>query len=249
MDFREVLLDETRAFGELVRSADPQTPVPTCGEWTVRQLFRHVGRGHRWAAQIVSDRLCEELDPRSVPNGKPPEDMDAALQWLQDGAQLVLDAVEAVGPATRVWTFLGLRPAGWWVRRRVHEATVHRADLALAVGADYTLAPELAADAISEWIELMAVQARRSATPLQPGQSLHLHATDPTLGAVGEWMITSGVEGLDWTHEHGKGDVAVRGSATALLLALSRRRTAADLGIEVYGDTAVWDRWLANTPF
>lgn len=249
MDFRKVLLDETRAFGELIRSADPLTPVPTCGDWTVRQLFRHVGRGHRWAAQIVSNRLGEPLDPRAVPDGKPPEDIDAALQWLQGGAQLVLDAVEAVGPATRVWTFLGLRPAGWWVRRRLHETTVHRADAALALGADYALPVELAADAISEWIELMVVQANRAAMPLQRGQRLHLHATEPSLGAVGEWMITSDEEGLDWSHEHGKGDVAVRGSATDLLLALSRRRTAADLGVEVLGDAAVWDRWLANTPF
>lgn len=247
MDFRQVLLDETRAFGELIRSGDPQTPVPTCGEWTLRQLFRHVGRGHRWAAQIVSDRLSEPLDPRAVRDGKPPEDIEAALRWLQGGAQLVLDAVEAVGAGARVWTFLGPRPAGWWVRRRVHETTVHRADAALALGADYTLPAELAADAISEWIELMAVQARRTQLPLERGRSLHLHATDAGLGAVGEWLITSDEEGLDWTHEHGKGDVALRGPATDLLLALSRRRTVDDLGVELHGDIAVWERWLANT--
>src|SRR5690606_36533090 len=161
--------------------------------------------------------------------------------------QLVLDAVEAVGAGARVWTFLGPRPAGWWVRRRVHETTVHRADAALALGAEYTLPAELAADAISEWIELMAVQARRTQLPLDRGRSLHLHATAAGLGAVGEWLITSDEEGLDWTHEHGKGDVALRGPATDLLLALSRRRTVDDLGVELHGDIAVWERWLANT--
>ena len=56
MDFRAALLDQTRDFGELIRSADPSTPVPTCPDWTLKQLFRHVGRGNRWAAQIIADR-------------------------------------------------------------------------------------------------------------------------------------------------------------------------------------------------
>ena len=61
-----------------------------------------------------------------------------------------------------MWTFNGPKPAGWWIRRRVHEATVHRADAVLAVGGDYDLPAELAGDGISEWIELTA--ARPSAT-------------------------------------------------------------------------------------
>ena len=48
---------------------------------------------------------------------------------------------------------------------------------------------------------------------------------------------------------HGKGDVAVRGPANDLLLAIVRRRTAADSGVDVFGDTTVWDRWLEYTPF
>ena len=47
----------------------------------------------------------------------------------------------------------------------------------------------------------------------------------------------------------GKGDVAVRGPAVDLLLAITRRRTAADAGLEVLGDASVWDGWLANSPF
>ena len=141
MDFRAALIDETEAFGELIRTADPAIPVPTCPEWTVRQLFRHVGRGNRWAAQIVAEQRDEPLDPREVPEGKPPDDLDAAIDWLNAGAQLVLDSVDAVGAHTQVWTFIGPRPAQWWIRRRVHEATVHRADAAIAVGADYRVSP------------------------------------------------------------------------------------------------------------
>jgi hypothetical protein len=79
---------------------------------------------------------------------------------------------------------------------------------------------------------------------------LHLHATDDDLGPTGEWTITSDrVDGVAWSHDHGKGDVALRGPAKDLLLATVRRRSAAELGVEVFGDTAVWDSWLDHTPF
>ena len=248
MDFRASLLEQTRAFGDLIRSADPATPVPTCGEWTLLQLFRHVGRGNRWAAQIISDRRSQPLDPRDVRDGKPPEDTDAAIDWLNGGAQLVIDAVDRVGSDARVWTFIGPRPAGWWIRRRLHEATVHRADAALALHAEYELPPELAGDALSEWLERACVD-KRNAVMLDRGQSIHLHATEEKLGPTGEWTIVHDDDGVWWSHSHSKGSVALRGPVTELLLATVRRKTATEAGLEVFGDTAVWDAWLDSTPY
>lgn len=247
MDFRAALLDQTRIFGELIRGADPATPVPTCPGWTLKHLFRHVGRGNRWAAQIIADHRASELDPRMVRDGKPPDDPDAAIDWLNDGAQLIIDAVEVVG-SVRVWTFIGPRPAGWWIRRRLHEATVHRADAAHAAGSGFELAPELAADAISEWVELMANMST-DPPPLERGQTMHLHATDDGLGPTGEWTIVHDEDGVWWSHNHGKGTVALRGPATDLMLAITRRKTATDLGLDMFGDSAVWDQWLTRTQF
>ncbi len=247
MDFRAELLEQTRLFGELIRKTDPATPVPTCPGWTLKQLFRHVGRGNRWAAQIIADHRASELDPRQVRDGRPPDDPDAAIDWLNEGAQLIVDAVEVVGPV-RVWTFIGPRPAGWWIRRRLHEATVHRADAAHAAGVDFELAPELAADAISEWIELMANMSKE-APPLARGQSMHLHVTDDGLGPTGEWTVVHDEDGVWWSHNHGKGTVALRGPATDLMLAITRRKTATDLGLDMFGDSAVWDQWLTRTQF
>jgi uncharacterized protein (TIGR03083 family) len=249
VDLRAALVAETGAFGELIGQADPATPVPTCPEWTMRQLFRHVGRGNRWAAQIVADRREDALDPREVRNGKPPEDPDAAIDWLNSGAQLILDSVDAVGADTPVWTFIGPRPAQWWIRRRVHEATVHRADAAIAVGADYELTPEIAADGIDEWLERIAIESDGTSSPLDVGRTLHLHATDDGLGSAGEWSIVGRDDGIAFSHEHAKGDAALRGSAKDLLLAIVRRQSAAEGGVEIFGDAAVWDGWLTRTPF
>ncbi|RDH74459.1 maleylpyruvate isomerase family mycothiol-dependent enzyme [Mycolicibacterium moriokaense] len=249
MDASAAFLAETAAFGDLIRTADPATPVPTCPEWTIRQLFRHVGRGNRWAAQIVADRRDQPLDPREVPEGRPPDDPDGAIDWLNAGARLVLDSVDAVGADTPVWTFLGPQPARWWIRRRLHEATVHRADAAIALGAGFALDPEVAADAIDEWLERVAIETNAETSPLDAGRTLHLHATDDGLSGAGEWTITGTDAGVSVTHEHGKGDAAVRGGAQDLLLAVVRRRSAAEAGLQVFGDTAVWDGWLGRTPF
>ena len=131
MDYAVELLEQNRAFGELIRSGEPSTPIPTCPGWSLTHLLRHVGRGDRWAAQIIADRVGGYLDPRMVENGKPPADPDEAIDWLHGGAQRLIDAIDDVGVETPVWTFLGPRPAYWWARRRLHEATVHRADGAL----------------------------------------------------------------------------------------------------------------------
>ncbi|MGH3961324.1 maleylpyruvate isomerase family mycothiol-dependent enzyme [Mycobacterium sp.] len=251
MDYAAALLEQNRDFGEMIRSADPSTPVPTCPDWTLEQLFRHVGRGDRWAAQIITDRVDHFLDPRTVEGGKPPPDRDDAISWLHAGAQRLIDAVELAGLEAPVWTFLGTRPAYWWVRRRLHEATVHRADAALALGIDYALTPELAADAISEWLERVAAEAGRDGAPLplDAGNTVHLHATDPGLGVAGEWTIRADSGRITWSHDHDKGAAALRGAASDLLLAAVRRVAVADTDIAMFGDAGVWQKWLDHTPF
>lgn len=251
MDYSAALIEQNRLFGEVLRGADHSAPVPSCPEWTVQQLFRHVGRGDRWAAEIIAQRAEGPVDPRSVPDGKPPADLDEAMAWFHSGVQLLLDVVATVGPDTPVWTFVGPRPAAWWVRRRLHEATVHRADAVEAVGGTFDLAPDLAADSISEWLDLLVAQSggRDSALPLQAPNTLHLHASEDTLGSAGEWFIHLQDHRLAYEHAHGKAVTAVRGRSVDLMLATFRRRPTGDSGVEVLGDPAVWDTWLDRTGF
>jgi hypothetical protein len=49
---------------------------------------------------------------------------------------------------------------------------------------------------------------------------------------------------LTWEHGHHKGDLAVRGSREQLLLACWGRVPLADL--ETFGDTGLWNRFLAS---
>lgn len=249
MDRAAALLEETRLLAALVREADPDVAVPTCPGWTLRQLVRHVGRGHRWAATIARDRRADALDPREVAGGKPSsEDPATVTAWLVESAQELLDGVAAAGPDTPVWTFLGPRPAGWWVRRRLHEGTVHRADAALALGVPVEMDAAVAADGVSEWLGLLAARAAQDPPALADGATLHLHATDE-LGADGEWTVRGGGGRLTWEHGHGKCDVAIRGTALDLLLGVLRRIPADDARLQVHGDTGTWTTYLARTGF
>lgn len=250
VDYASAFLEQNRAFSDLIGNADESQPVPTCPGWSLSQLIRHVGRGDRWAAQIVRDKLDHFQDPRSVEDGKPPPGRDGMISWLLGGAQLLVDAVEQAGGETPVWTFLGNRPANWWIRRRLHETAVHRADVAIALGGEFSLAADVAADGITEWLERIAIQAGSGgvALPLDGNETIHVHATDPGLGDTGEWTAVAHQGRIAWSHEHGKGTVALRGGATELLLALVRRVSIADTGIELFGDDSVWQKWLDRTP-
>ncbi len=243
MDHAALLTSENAAFAQLVHGADPALPIPTCPGWTIRKLAAHIARGDRWAATIIRTRADGPVDPRTVAGGEQSDDRDAEQEWVHGGAQAILDAVAEVGGDTPVWTFTGPKPAAWWIRRRLHEQTVHRADAALAVGVPYEIVPELAADGVSEWFDLLAA---RPESPLPEGASLHLHATDSDIGDAGEWVLRGTVAGLEWEHGHTKADAAVRGPAANLLLATLRRSQD---GVDVVGNASVWAHWLDRTGF
>ena len=147
-----------------------------------------------------------------------------------------------------MWTFLGPKPASWWIRRRLHEATVHRADAAIALDVGYELSAELAADGISEWLDrLVEEQALGRPPSLQEGTSLALRATDPEL-ATNAWTVHGGARGVRWTDQPADAGVTLSGTASDLLLAMVRRRLVDDVDVRIEGDTALWRSWLELTP-
>ena len=152
----------------------------------------------------------------------------------------------------------GLRcPGGttdFYARRFTHETAVHRADVALAAGAEDDLDRDVALDAIDEWMELGsaagAAEIHAADTELPgPGRTLHFHATDTLLEAAAEWLVDLTGEAIACGCVHERAAVAVRGPLTDLLLIIYKRRPARDDGIEVFGDAALLDFWLQRVSF
>ncbi len=85
--------ESTARLAGIVSDEDDAQPIPTCPEWTLRQLATHVGRAQRWAAEIVARRSAEFIPFRDVPDGRLPDDPAERPDWLNSGASRLIDAV------------------------------------------------------------------------------------------------------------------------------------------------------------
>ncbi|MET9913307.1 maleylpyruvate isomerase family mycothiol-dependent enzyme [Streptomyces sp. NPDC006476] len=234
--------------------ADLSAKVPTCPDWTLEQLVLHMGGVLRWVEVLVRTRSEEDVPDEDVPRGDGPETTGDAAEldaWLAEAGELVVRALREAGPDAKVWSWAGMLGSGFWARRMTHEITVHRADATLAAGLPYEVAPDIAADAIDEWLQLVGLvgERREMERPLAAGRSLHLHATDTAPELRAEWLVEGTEQGVTWRRGHEKADVALRGPLTSLLLAFYRRLPLDGPGLEVLGDRQLLEFWLERATF
>ncbi|MEU2053814.1 maleylpyruvate isomerase family mycothiol-dependent enzyme [Streptomyces bungoensis] len=231
--------------------------VPTCPDWSLGQLVRHMGGALRWTEALVRTRAQESIAYDQVPLGGGPERRDdpAALEaWLAESGELAVAALREAGPDAKVWSWTGMSTSGFWARRMTHEITVHRADAELTAGVPYEVAPEIAVDALDEWLDIAVfvqqVRGHEEALRLEgPTRSVHLHATDAGAALNAEWLVEFGAEGVRWRRGHEKATVALRGPLTSVLLAFYRRLPLDAPGLEVLGEREVLEFWLGRTVF
>jgi uncharacterized protein (TIGR03083 family) len=211
--------------------------VPTCPGWRMERLVGHVGRTYRWTAGWV-----EGDGAREVP--LPPKG-DAVIEWTRAGLAELIDAIEAEDGATTVKTWAGDQPPIFWPRRMAIETAVHRWDAQVAAGDGRPVGTDLALDAVDELFEvILPWRGTAELGTENEGKTMHLHATDvDDEPGEGEWLITLAGERLTVEHRHAKGDVAVRGTASDLLLLLWNR-VPADR-VDVFGDAGVLEWWRA----
>jgi uncharacterized protein (TIGR03083 family) len=235
----------TNADRLLAAAASGLAPsVPGCPDWTVGDVVGHVGRIHHWVAAVIESG-----------NGAPerpvvPTEPAALLDWARGGADKLLIQLDRIELDSPCWTWAPSHQTGaFWLRRMAQEVAVHRFDAQNAHGVAEPIDPELAVDGIDEfaelWLEMAAGRATEPGHLLSEGQSIHLHATD----IAGEWILvadSTAPGGVRVERSHGKGTVAVRGSASDLLLLLWRRLDlGADAGrFEVFGDGEVFTRFI-----
>ncbi|MDQ1372946.1 MAG: hypothetical protein QOJ09_284 [Actinomycetota bacterium] len=208
--------------------------VPSCPEWNVADLVWHTGAVHRFWAEVVRTNAQAVAGPPALERPS----AGALVDWFRDGLEQSAQTLEGADPATPIWTWTSTDDTAGWVQRRMaQETAVHRWDAEVASGQTTGVDHQLAVDGIDEFLDIFLPEAD-GARAFGTG-TIHLHTTD----GDGEWLLT--VDGSDVRVERGhvKGDVAVRGPASDLLLMLWRRLPPD--GLDVLGDGSVLDHFLA----
>ncbi len=240
IDHERIVGHEAAQLIAVARQGPLDAPVPGCPGWDVARLTGHVGRVHRWAtASILGGAEPDGTTLDRPPNG------DAVVDWAEAAIAPLVDALKTA-PAPGTWNFVGADDAdgSFWPRRMAVETSIHRWDAEDAVGGAGETSPlgaALAAQGIEEELTLMGPRLLAGRDGIAIGGSLHVHCSD----VESEWMarIDKGV--LRAERGHQKGDVALRGPASSVLLVLYRRLRPGDGGTDVVGDPEVLDRWLA----
>jgi uncharacterized protein (TIGR03083 family) len=156
------------------------------------------------------------------------------IEWFGEGSALLVNTLGGADLERPMWSWSRVKKVGFVPRRMAQETAVHRWDTQNAVGDPSGIEADLAADGIDElmsvWLPAMA--------PLKdpPKTSVHIHTTDTD----GEWLVVLDEEPVV-TREHAKGDAALRGPASDVLLYLWGRIDASTL--DVHGDLAVLEQF------
>ena len=223
---------ETAAFARAVMKGDPGAQVPTCPDWTLLDLAKHVGGVMGFWTHV----LCEA-------NGRPKPTWDddpgpSPGLWFVQIAGFLVAELHATPGETEVWTWVPADQSARFVGRRMaHETAVHRFDAQMAVGVPEGIEPALAADGIEEIFVMVGAYANAGRGD---GETMHLHGTDEDVDG-NEWLIAMNPDGLDVRREHAKGDLALRGAVSDLELVLYDRPPLGTA--ERFGDESVLDAW------
>ena len=212
--------------------------VLACPGWTVQTILVHLGRVYRSVTEHVVSRATERIPFAKTPS----PDSFEVIAWYREALNELLEAFRGVDPDEAIWTWSDDHTGRFWMRRMAHETAMHRYDAEAASGTPTPFDGDTAADGIAELYELVLPfnLAHREVT--LPSGSLHLHRAD----GDGEWMLKAEDGKIVVTHEHGKGDAAVRGPASDLFV-FAWHRAMPDT-LQIFGDEAVARAWAALAP-
>jgi uncharacterized protein (TIGR03083 family) len=227
------LIDErSTAFRTAIAAAPGlDVRVPTCPEWTLLDLVRHLGEGRRhWATTIAAGPVATRP---AKPATDAPAERDALLAWLAESTQQLVDALREAGPDSGCWTWWDTsqspQTAGAVARHQLQEIAVHTYDAQLAVGAAQPLPDEVALDGVEEF--LVTCMATTSAWPHQ-ATDIDFHATEGR-----SWRLSLSADGARATRlpEPGpatEAGAAARGTAAELVLVFYERNPIGSLHVD-----------------
>jgi uncharacterized protein (TIGR03083 family) len=241
-----------RRQGDLLAAAAERAgldaAVPPCPPWLVKDLLRHTGYIHRWAAKHVTERPARVLDgppEEEILRGGAPD--SELLDWFRAGYAALAQTLATADPALEYAAFIAAPSAlAFWARRQAHETAIHRADAESAAETTPEYPADFAADGVDELI--MGFGRRRKYQPAAGphGGLLRVMAVDT--GDV--WSVEAHEGRLQPRRDaSGAADGArctASGPASDLYLYLWNRADAKRVGVTVTGDRALLAAWQAS---
>ena len=195
---KDFWLSALRSDGAAVRTAISQTgaitkPVPSCPDWTVGDLARHLGSVYRRTrVNAGTAGVNESWGPVVVPAEAPAADDSQVVAWYAEELAQIEVFLELLDPDLPTWNWAPqAKTAAFWLRRMAHETAVHRWDAQLATGLAEPLETKLAGDTVSEVLDTFLPAGRRRAASDEAG-TVQLTASD--LGHV--WTVRLWPEGV-----------------------------------------------------
>ena len=239
---------EGKLLADAARRSGLDADVPGCPTWDVRELVRHQGMIHLWAAAHVAfphediDYESEDDELADFARYWPgllgaswPTDNEL-IDWYQRTNDNLVDVLESASPDVEAWTFLPApTPLAMWARRQAHETSIHRFDAEDASGENSGFEADLADDGIDELV--VAFATRGKSFPVESESTMLIHATDTGT----KWHVTMSPEGITTFKGSGPADVTISGTASDLYLAVWNRGD--DSLITVEGDRSVLEAW------
>ncbi len=242
LDYFVIISDESSRIVNAYES-DRRAAVPWSDRWTVATVARHVAATHHVVAEIIRGRpdadfgLFGELQ-------SPAKDSPDFVDWFRSGTDSLLGQLSSVPADDKCWSWYKLgRRVDWWARRMALEAVVHRWDTDAAQAKDFSIAPDIAADGIDEFLDVF-VAAARAGHDAPAGPTIAFECSDRS---EHWWLDLSDRGKRTVSREARDASVQVRGPAQQLLLVLWGRAPVT-AGAEVTGDVRVLDRWSELIP-
>ena len=234
-------------LADAAERAGLDAPVPPCAPWQVKDLLRHTGYVHRWAARHITecpDQIIDGPSEEEILSGG--ADDAGLLAWFREGHAALAQTLATADPAVACATFMPApSPLAFWARRQAHETAIHRADADSAAGTMPEYEADFAADGIDELI--MGFGRRRKYQPGSnaDGTRLRVLATDTGNAWLIEALESRVLPRRDTGGQEEAG-CAVSGPASGLYLYLWNRADAARAGVTVAGDPGLLFAWQSS---